>query len=69
MFESMLRNKINGKVFMLTEEFEAEGCTGCGFQYDYIGCNNILADYPGHGCGNGRIWAEVVFDFSLMRKD
>jgi hypothetical protein len=69
MFEPMLRNKINNKMYILTDEFQAEGCTGCGFQYDYIGCANALVDTPEHGCGGGTIWVEVVIDFSLMRKD
>lgn len=55
MFEPMLKNSINGKIFILTDEFEAEGCTGCAFIDDYIGCHNT----PEHGCGDGTIWVET----------
>lgn len=40
MFEPMLRNVINNKVYIFSTEFESEGCEGCAFIDDYIGCLN-----------------------------
>jgi hypothetical protein len=53
--EPMLRNAINNKVYILTSEFESEGCEGCAFIDDYIACKNV----PNFGCGNGKVWAVI----------
>jgi hypothetical protein len=55
MFEPMLRNIINNKVFIFTDEFQSEGCDGCAFQYDRIACCNA----PGVCNEQEGIWAEV----------
>lgn len=55
MFEQMIRCTLNNKIFVFSNDFATDGCTGCAFQDDRIGCENT----PDTCQGVDGIWVQI----------